>query len=255
MADSKMKLHCGWFFLNSAALFGINEKGLDFELVFVDWIAGESKTKTFLSTLNPFGEVPVLEDGDLKLYESKAITRYLAEQYKDTGTNLLPDDPKERAVVGTWMEVGNNKFLPIALALIKELIIKPYQGLATDVTSVGENKEKLSEILNIYEAHLGKSPYLAGESFTLADLHHLPPIDYLLNTEEKELKKLIYSRPNVAAWVEKMKSRPAWLKTVVMKNHIVDLMKQRRLPKKLDSSSVHEFTLMAQKSAFAMGNN
>ncbi|XP_020866740.1 glutathione S-transferase F14 [Arabidopsis lyrata subsp. lyrata] len=254
MADSKMKLHCGWFFLNSAALFGINEKGLDFELVFVDWLAGEAKTKTFLSTLNPFGEVPVLEDGDLKLFGDHGITRYLAEQYKDIGTNLLPDDPKKRAIVSMWMEVDTNQFLPIASTLIKELMIKPYQGLATDVASVQENQEKLSEILNIYETRLGESPYLAGESFTLADLHHLPLIDYLLNTEEEELKNLIYSRPNVAAWVDKMKMRPAWLKTVVMKNHIVDLMKQRRLPIRLDSSC-HELTVVAQKTAVAVGNN
>lgn len=152
-----------------------------------------------------------------------------------------------------WMEVDNNQFLPIALALIKELIIKPYQGLATDVTSVQENKEKLAEVLNIYEIRLGESPYLAGEGFTLADLHHLPPIDYLLNTEEEELKNLIYSRPNVAAWVEKMKLRPAWLKTVVMKNHIVDLMKQRRLPIRLDSSC-HELTVVAQNTAMAIEN-
>ncbi|XP_010501920.1 PREDICTED: LOW QUALITY PROTEIN: glutathione S-transferase F14-like [Camelina sativa] len=254
MADSKMKLHCGWFFLNSAAIFGISEKGLDFQLVFVDWIAGESKTKTFLSTLNPFGEVLVLEDGDLKLSESKAIMPYLAEQYKDSGTSLLPDDPKKRAMVGMCMEVDNNQVLPyIALALIKQLIIKLYQGLATDVTSVQENKEKLSEILNIYETRLGESPYLAGESFTLVDLHHLP---LMLNAEEEELKNLIYSRPNVAAWVEKMKSRPAWLKTVVMKNHIVDLMKHCRcLPKRLDSSCHELTTIVAQKTALAISTD
>ncbi|ESQ30494.1 hypothetical protein EUTSA_v10011727mg [Eutrema salsugineum] len=255
MEDSKMKLHCGWFWLNTAAIFGIYEKGLDFEFVFVDWVAGESKTKSFLSNLNPFGQVPVLEDGDLKLFESKAITRYLAEQYKDQGTSLLPDDPKKRAIVSMWMEVDTNHFLPVASTLIKELILKPYQGLATDFTSVHESKEKLSEILNIYETRLGESPYLAGESFTLADLHHLPPINYLLNTEEEEVKSLIYSRPNVAAWVEKMKSRPAWLETVVMQKHIVDLMKRRRLPKQLDSSC-HESTVLAQKTAMVViGNN
>uniref|UniRef100_A0A1J3JX12 glutathione transferase n=1 Tax=Noccaea caerulescens TaxID=107243 RepID=A0A1J3JX12_NOCCA len=127
-----MKLHCGWFWINMAAIFGLHEKGLDFEFVFVDWVAGESKTKTFLSSLNPFGQVPVIEDGDLKLFESKAITRYLAEQYKDVGTNLLPNDPKERAIVSMWMEVDSNQFLPVASTIIKELTIKPYQGLATD---------------------------------------------------------------------------------------------------------------------------
>jgi len=237
-----------------AAIFGLHEKGLDFEFVFVDWVAGESKTKTFLSSLNPFGQVPVLEDGDLKLFESKAITRYLAEQYKDVGTNLLPNDPKERAIVSMWMEVDSNQFLPVASTIIKELTIKPYQGLATDFTSVQENKEKLSEVLEIYESRLGESPYLAGESFTLADLHHLPPIHYMLNTEDEEVTNLIYSRPNVAAWVEKMKSRPAWLKTVVMQEHIVDLMKRRHLPLRLDSSCHDDVAVVAQKTAMVLGN-
>lgn len=186
--------------------------------------------------------------------ESKAITRYVAEQYKDIGTNLLPDDPKKRAIVSMWMEIDTNKFLPIASTLIRELVLKPYQGLATDVESVEENKEKLSEILDIYEIRLGESPYLAGESFTLADLHHLPLINYLLNTEDEELKSLIYSRPNVAAWVEKMKLRPAWLKTVVMQKHIVDLMKRRRLPIRLDSSC-HDEVAVTAKTAMAIGNN
>lgn len=254
MEHPKMKLHCGLTTSNLAVKFGLHEKGLDFELVFVDWVAGESKTKAFLTDLNPFGQVPVLEVGDLKLFESKAITRYLAEQYKDVGTDLLPNDPKERAIMSMWMEIDTNQFLPLASTLIRELIIKPYQGLATDFTSVQESKEKLSKVLNIYEARLGESSYLAGESFTLADLHHLPPIHYMLRMEEEGVKNLIYSRPNVTTWVEKMKSRAAWLKTVVQGDHIFELMKQRRLPIQFESSC-HELTVVAQTTALVTGNN
>ncbi|KAF8083842.1 hypothetical protein N665_0749s0006 [Sinapis alba] len=254
MEDQKIRLHCGLTTSNLVAKFGLHEKGLDFELVFVDWVAGESKTKAFLTNLNPFGQVPVLEDGDLKLFESKAITRYLAEQYKDVGTDLLPNDPKERAIMSMWMEIDTNQFLPLASTLIRELIIKPYQGLATDFTFVQENKEKLSKVLNIYEARLGESSYLAGESFTLADLHHLPPIHYMLKMEEEGVKDLISSRPNVNAWVEKMKSRPAWLKTVVQGDHIFELMKQRRLPIQFESSC-HKLTVVAQTTAMVTGSN
>ena len=52
MEDQKMKLHCGFIFSNWTAMFGLHEKSLDFELVFVDWVAGEARTKTFLSNLN-----------------------------------------------------------------------------------------------------------------------------------------------------------------------------------------------------------
>ncbi|CAH8283249.1 unnamed protein product [Eruca vesicaria subsp. sativa] len=249
-----MKLHCGLTAENLAAKFGLHEKGLDFEVVFVDWVAGESKTKAFLANFNPFGQVPVLEDGDLKLFESKAITRYLAEQYRDVGTDLLPNDPKERAIMSMWMEINTNQFHPFASTLIRELIIKPYQGLATDFTSVQESEMKLSEVLNIYEARLGEFPYLAGESFSLADLHHLPPIHYMLRMEEEGVKDLIYSRPNITAWVEKMKSRPAWLKTVVKGDHIFELTKQRRLPIQFDASC-HELTSVAQTTTMVTGNN
>ncbi|XP_013613763.1 PREDICTED: LOW QUALITY PROTEIN: glutathione S-transferase F14 [Brassica oleracea var. oleracea] len=255
MEDPRMKLHCGLTTNNSAAMFGLHEKGLDFELVFVDWIAGEAKTKAFLTNLNPFGRVQILEDGDLKLFESKAITRYLAEQYKDGGTDLLSNDPKERAIVWMWMEIDTNQFFFLfASTLIGELNIKPFQGLATDFTLVQKNKEKLSEVLNIYEARLGKSSYLAGESFTLADLRHLPPIRYMLKMEEKGVKDLIYSRPNATAWVEKMKSRSAWLKTVVQGGHIFELMKQCCLPIQFESS-YHEVTVVAKTTALVTGNN
>lgn len=187
--------------------------------------------------------------------ESKAITRYLAEQYKDGGTDLLSNDPKERAIVWMWMEIDTNQFFFLfASTLIGELNIKPFQGLATDFTLVQKNKEKLSEVLNIYEARLGKSSYLAGESFTLADLRHLPPIRYMLKMEEKGVKDLIYSRPNATAWVEKMKSRSAWLKTVVQGGHIFELMKQCCLPIQFESS-YHEVTVVAKTTALVTGNN
>ncbi|KAJ7972927.1 Glutathione S-transferase family protein [Quillaja saponaria] len=63
------------------------EKNIDFELVPVNLTAGEHKQPPFLSK-NPFGQIPVLEDGDLTLFESRAITQYVAEKYKEKGTDL-----------------------------------------------------------------------------------------------------------------------------------------------------------------------
>ncbi|CBI36819.3 unnamed protein product, partial [Vitis vinifera] len=50
--------------------------------------AGQHKSEAFLA-LNPFGQIPAFEDGDLKLFESRAITQYIAHEYASNGTQLI----------------------------------------------------------------------------------------------------------------------------------------------------------------------
>ncbi|CAA0828189.1 Glutathione S-transferase F2 [Striga hermonthica] len=80
-------------------LICLAEKGLDYELVNVDLLTGQQKKEPFI-LLNPFGQVPAFEDGDLKLFESRAITKYIAYAYADKGTPLLVQDPKKLAILG-----------------------------------------------------------------------------------------------------------------------------------------------------------
>jgi len=78
-------------------------------------------------------------------------------------------------------------------------------GLVTDKAVVEENEAKLAKVLDIYESRLAHPTYLTFECFTLADLHHLPAVRYLLGTEGK---KLFDSRPHVSAWVADITARP-----------------------------------------------
>ena len=61
-------------------LWMLEEVGAEYEQIPVDWSAGESRTADFLA-LNPNGKVPLLVDGDLRLFESLAINYYLARRY------------------------------------------------------------------------------------------------------------------------------------------------------------------------------
>ncbi|XP_062102136.1 glutathione S-transferase-like [Humulus lupulus] len=154
------------------------EKDLDFELVPFNFSTGEHKREPFVS-LNPFGQVPAFEDGDLKLYESRAITRYIAQEYINRGTDLVFKEPKMQAVESVWAEVEGNCFDPAALILSWEMSVKPrLLGQEMDQAAVDENEGKLVQVLDVYEKRLTKSKYLGGDLYTLADLHHLPTAEY-----------------------------------------------------------------------------
>jgi glutathione S-transferase len=121
---------------------------------------------------------------------------------------------KQKAIIGVWLEVEAHQFDPAASKLTWELAIKPMLGRVTDKAIVKENEAKLAKVLDVYESRLAQSKYLAGESFSLADLHHLPTIQYLLATE---VKKLFDSRPRVSAWVADITARPAWRKVLALR--------------------------------------
>lgn len=107
----------------------------------------------------------------------------------------------------------SQKYDQAASKLVWELMVKPMYGIPTDPAAVEENEGKLGTVLDFYENTLSNSKYLAGECFTLADLHHLPTIHYLMNTQSK---KLFESKPHVSAWISDITARPAWSKVVAM---------------------------------------
>ncbi|XP_057965946.1 glutathione S-transferase-like [Malania oleifera] len=188
------------------------EKDLQFELVTVDMNAAEHKSPPFLS-LNPFGQIPAFEDGELKLFESRAIIQYIAHKYKYSGTQFVCTDSKKMAIAGVWVEVEAHQFNPVAAKLTFELALKPLMGMTADLVVVEENELKLAKVLDVYEARLAQAKYLAGECFSLADLYHLPCIQYLMGTRAKEL---FASRPNVSAWCTDIMARPAWSKVLAL---------------------------------------
>ncbi|VVB03648.1 unnamed protein product [Arabis nemorensis] len=192
-------------------LAALYEKELDFDLIPVDMRAGAHKQEPFLS-LNPFGQIPALEDGDLTLFESRAIAEYIAEEYSEKGEKLFcPGCKKVKAATKVWLQVEGQQFDPIASKLAFERVFKGMFGMTTDPAAVEELEGKLVKVLDIYEARLAKSEFLACDCFTLADLNHLPAIHYLMGTDSK---KLFESRPKVSEWVKKITARPAWAKVV-----------------------------------------
>ncbi|CAI5508399.1 unnamed protein product [Closterium sp. Naga37s-1] len=84
-------------------------------------------------------------------------------------TSSVPPS-RSAPLLNLWLEVESQNYNPPISGLIAEKIFKPRKGLATDEVKAAEYKAKLSQVLDVYEARLASNDYLAGSSFSLADL-------------------------------------------------------------------------------------
>nr|QCY50330.1 glutathione S-transferase [Salix babylonica] len=189
------------------------EKGVEFETSPVDLVKGENRNPEYLA-LQPFGAVPVIQDGDYTLYESRAILRYYAEKYKSQGTDLLGESIEERGLVEQWLEVEAQNYHPHIYNLTLHILFASALGFPPDEKLIKESEEKLAKVLDIYEERLSRSKYLAGDFFSLADLSHLPFTQYLVGPMKKEY--MIRSRKHVSAWWDDISNRPSWKKVSLL---------------------------------------
>ena len=107
------------------------------------------------------------------------------------------------------MEVEAHQFHGPATAILHEIIVNPMYGVASNEQTIEREMEKLGKVLDVYEERLSKYKYLAGENYSLADLHHIPNLVYFMKTTKAEA---ITCRPHVRAWWDDISSRPATLK-------------------------------------------
>ncbi|MFO0576535.1 MAG: glutathione S-transferase N-terminal domain-containing protein [Polyangia bacterium] len=187
-------------------LMTLAEKGSPHEFVMVDIMKGEQKGAEHLAR-QPFGQIPVLEDGDFRMYESRAIARYLDETLP--GPKLTPADAKGRAIMEQWISVETSNFTPHAMKIIWEGLFKKFQGVTGDEAVIQAGRTSISKTLDILNERLGQVPYLAGDDFTIADLGYMPYVEYLFAAGHGDL---ITSRPHVAAWWSRISARPSWHK-------------------------------------------
>jgi glutathione S-transferase len=141
----------------------------------------------WLYAKNPSGRVPVLEEnGGFVIPESRVIMEYLEERFPEPA--LLPADPAERALVRLAFE----RFDELA---------RPYY----DVLFRGATRERLDEALARLDAALAEEPYIAGSSYTLADIGYVP---WLLRAETR-LGIAVREFASIADWLARLAERRA----------------------------------------------
>jgi glutathione S-transferase len=187
----------------------IHELGLDVEVRAMDvrpkGMGGANDTPEFLA-LNPYGKVPVLEDGDLVLTESNAIMAYLAERH-GFGP-LWPADLAERAQILKWQFLQGSHLSLAADGLLYENVMKPMMGREPDEAARASLIQSFHRCAAVLDEALSKSPYLVAGRVTCADLSVVTALMYARATQLP-----IDAHPPLAAWVARIQERPSWRAT------------------------------------------
>jgi len=212
------------------------EKGLAWESRHLALRAGEHQQPWYLK-LNRRAVVPTLIDGDKVIPESNVILEYLDEAYP--GPALMPADPYARAKVRLWTKQLDEDIHDASAAILSFGIAFRQQYL--DRGEAG--KKMLEEIPNLFkrerrrdviekgtgsqhfviavrrmvlmldemEGALASHTWLAGDSYTLADVAFAP---YLARLEHLNVAALFGARPRVADWYRRCKARPSFHKAI-----------------------------------------
>jgi glutathione S-transferase len=135
---------------------------IPYEVIDVNMVRGAHKAPDFVAKNNPFGQVPVIEDGDIAIADSNAILVYLATRY-DSTERWLPRDAVAAARVQQWLSVaaGQLAYGPSAARLAVLF------GARLDLARARAISRQLFDTL---DRHLDGRQFLAGDTPTIADI-------------------------------------------------------------------------------------
>nr|WP_294549283.1 glutathione S-transferase family protein [uncultured Rhodopila sp.] len=164
--------------------------GIPVETVNVDLATGEHKKPAFLA-INPFGQVPVLDDDGVIVADSNAILVYLAKKFARTG--WLPEDARGAAEVQRWLSVAARLITVFGAAF-----------------NAGEVIKRAHAILALIDAELtGRDWIIAGDKPTVADV---ALYSYIARAPEGNVDLSGY--PAVNAWLKRIEALPGYVEFV-----------------------------------------
>jgi glutathione S-transferase len=155
-----------------------------------------------LGRVHPLGKAPVIEDGELVLAESGAITEYLVERY-GSGRLMPKRGTREHVRYLHWMHFAEG-------TLMLHLVARLY------LTRVGESaKAMLARVegmlgneLDLVEAELARGAHLAGAEFSAAD------VQMTFGLEFADFARLVGERPRLRAYLARVQARPAYRRAI-----------------------------------------
>jgi glutathione S-transferase len=205
-----MKLYSGPLSLFSRKVeIALHEKGLDFERVMVPFnqSVGYSPKHPDVLAANPKGQVPVLVDGDLTLYDSTVILEYLDDAYPEP--RLYPGSPKERAACRLLDLFADEVMLVPIRAFMHRTGPRPAdpQTWEADEARAKQAGAVIEQHFADLESRLGDRPYFCG-TFSAADIALFMAVLFTQRLGGPPLDR----HRALSAWFERVSARPAFAK-------------------------------------------
>ncbi|WAT26630.1 glutathione S-transferase family protein [Pseudomonas sp. GXZC] len=171
--------------------------GLPTDYVLVDLKQAAHKTPEFIAAINPFGQVPAIDDHGVVLADSNAILIYLANTYGKG--QWLPSDPVGQARVQRWLSTAAGQLHagPASARLATVF------GAEVDTVNAITRSHAL---LKLVEAQLSQSRFLAGEQPTIADVAF-----YTYTAHAPEGNVSLADYPHVRAWLASIEALPGFV--------------------------------------------
>lgn len=175
----------------AGTVWALEEIGVDYELRFVDILAGEQKTPEIID-LNPMGKLPILTDGDAVVTEACAIGLYLADRYAPGRLAPHLDDPMR----GTYL-----RWSCFAPAVIEPAVSAKAAKWEVREGQVGWGG--YDAMLQATESAIADGPFILGDTFSMADVLFGGTVRFLLGFG------MLEPRPALTAYAERLAARPA----------------------------------------------
>ncbi|MFO0723959.1 MAG: glutathione S-transferase family protein [Myxococcota bacterium] len=175
------------------------------EAIVVEMSKGEHMKPEFLA-MNPNHKVPVLVDGDFKLWESAAIMTYLCEMTPNQ--KLWGSTPRLRADTMRWMSWHLAHFGQAVGTYNWEYAFKPMQKQTPDMALIEKAAVDFHKFAPVLNAHLENKKWLVNEELSLADFYIGAGFQF-----EPMSKLPLENYPHIRAWHTRLMAIPSWAKT------------------------------------------
>jgi glutathione S-transferase len=179
----------------------LEELAVPYELATFEFTRENLRRPEYLA-LHPLGKVPVIEDGDVTLFESGAILEYVLEKYG--GGRLAPSPAsRDRALYLQWFHFGEASLTTHVGSIVRHLFTLPE---AERVPAVAEDgRRRLHQALDVVDKALAERPFILGDEFTAADIM----IGYSVAIA-KIMRELPAELGALSGYLSRLKERPAY---------------------------------------------
>jgi glutathione S-transferase len=164
-----------------------------------------------VNAIHPFGKIPVMRHGVVALCESRAICAYIDRVFP--GPALIPPDPAAAALVEQWISLINTN---IDLVMVRRYVGAYFFAATADGSPDRTAIEAALPIMRaqfaVLDAAVSATGYLAGSSFTLADIDLLPILFYMNKLPESRV--MLADAKHLQAYFERHMERPSVKRTI-----------------------------------------